>query len=173
MAASFGVVITPNLADTYIYIYIIYTYFVIPKFNDNGHNDNHNNEFYCFLLGKKQLHINMPSVRWVACHMVIVAAPCLPEREKSHRDPLVERSNRTGHGGRDPCEDVFPIWQNWHIFYDFRLGTTEEVETNPVQDMDLLKVMFTHLKFNIAPEKLPGPNRKGSSSNHHFSGASC
>ena len=26
-------------------------------------------------------------------------------------------------------------------------------------------------KFNIAPEKLPKPNRKGSSSNHHFSGA--
>ena len=26
------------------------------------------------------------------------------------------------------------------------------------------------LKFNIAPEKLPS-NRKGSSSNHHFSGA--
>ena len=29
----------------------------------------------------------------------------------------------------------------------------------------------THLKFNTGPEKLPGPKRKGSSSNHHFSGA--
>ena len=59
---------------------------------------------------KKQLHINMPSVRWVACHMVIVAAPCLPERDEV--TSLVERSNRTGLGGRDPCEDVFPILQN-------------------------------------------------------------
>ena len=25
-------------------------------------------------------------------------------------------------------------------------------------------------KFNMAPEKLPNPNRKGSSSKHHFSG---
>ena len=30
-------------------------------------------------------------------------------------------------------------------------------------------------KFNseFTPEKLPKPNRKGASSNHHFSGASC
>ena len=30
-------------------------------------------------------------------------------------------------------------------------------------------------KFNseFSPEKLPKPNRKGSSSNHYFSGASC
>ncbi len=28
-------------------------------------------------------------------------------------------------------------------------------------------------KFNMAPEKLPKPNRKRSSSNHHFLGASC
>ena len=31
--------------------------------------------------------------------------------------------------------------------------------------------VITLPKFNIAPEKLPKPNRKGSSSNHHFSGA--
>ena len=28
----------------------------------------------------------------------------------------------------------------------------------------------THLKFNMAPEKLPGPKRRGSSSKHRFSG---
>ena len=28
--------------------------------------------------------------------------------------------------------------------------------------------MFTNLKLNIAPEQTPGPNRKGSSSNHPF-----
>ena len=34
---------------------------------------------------------------------------------------------------------------------------------------------ITPWKFNseFSPEKLPGPKRKGSSSNHHFSGASC
>ena len=32
---------------------------------------------------------------------------------------------------------------------------TFEMETNPVQDVDLLKVMFTHLKFNIALETMP------------------
>ena len=32
--------------------------------------------------------------------------------------------------------------------------------------------MFTLPKFHVAPEKLPKPNRKGLSSNHHFSGAS-
>ena len=38
-----------------------------------------------------------------------------------------------------------------------------------------LIVKDTYLKFNseFSPEKLPKPKKKGSSSNHHFSGASC
>ena len=36
-----------------------------------------------------------------------------------------------------------------------------------------LALYITLPKFNIAPEKLPKPNRKVGLKNHHFSGANC
>ena len=55
------------------------------------------------------------------------------------------------------------------VFYETELNL--ESFASPVAT--LFSYSMYPPEVNIAPEKLPKPNRKGSSSNHHFSGASC